>query len=300
MCPFICRQDPMESLKETDLTDKVIIITGASDGIGKTLARYISTYNPKRLILPVRDRAKGELALEYITRKTGTEIAECWDMDLADLESVRKFARKIVDEIGEVHVLINNAGFASDEIIKTKDEFETHFQVNYLSHFLLTNLLLHTMKKAGTPQFPSRIIHITSSLHRFGHIDFDNLQANTTNSIFEMYCNTKLMVTLFSKELNCRLAGTNLVSFAICPGFTPTKMGHFKGWKKMIKKMMSKFGYNRIAAFRVLNPTFNSPDLRRVGGKYFSKGRLAKPNKISDDFEFRLELWEVSERMLIA
>ena len=100
-------------------------------GIGKEMARILSGFNPKRLILPVRNKEKGNNLLEYIKSSNGNaNNVEIWEMDLADLQSVKNFANKFNNEVGELHMLVNNAGvLVSDKIIKTKDNLEIQFQV---------------------------------------------------------------------------------------------------------------------------------------------------------------------------
>src|SRR5436305_5047388 len=100
-----------QSLGEYDLSDKVIILTGGTDGIGKEMARILASFNPKRLIIPARNKKKGLNLLNYIQSKNGnSNNVEVWDMDLANLQSVNDFADKFIKEVGELHMLFNNAG----------------------------------------------------------------------------------------------------------------------------------------------------------------------------------------------
>ncbi|CAG8751381.1 9458_t:CDS:2 [Racocetra fulgida] len=103
------------TIKSYDLSNKVVIITGSTDGIGKSLARIISSYNPKRLILPIRNREKGKKLIEYIQNSQDgkVECIELWDIDFANLRSVKTFANKFITEVGELHYLWNNAGVYS-------------------------------------------------------------------------------------------------------------------------------------------------------------------------------------------
>ncbi|CAG8850378.1 8119_t:CDS:2, partial [Gigaspora margarita] len=121
----------MESSNESyDLSNKVIIITGSTGEIGRSFIRIISSYNPKRLVLPIRDRVKGEQLLEYIRNSQDgkVECIELWDIDLADLHSVKRFADKFVKEVGELHYLWNHAGVFNFSKKITKDNFEEQFQ----------------------------------------------------------------------------------------------------------------------------------------------------------------------------
>ncbi|CAG8659070.1 7860_t:CDS:2, partial [Ambispora leptoticha] len=281
-------------LKGIDLNGKVVIITGASDGIGKELAKYISSYNPKRLILPIRNRTKGQATLEYIKEKNGVNNAELWDLDLADLDSVRSFAKQVVNEIGQVHILINNAGVALYDLLYTKDGLETHFQVNYLGHFLLTKTLLDTLKESGTKEFPARVINLSSFESFNGVIDYENIDGKKSNKTLELYRNSKLMNHMFSNELN-----KHVVSLAMCPGFIATTIGDFPGllgkWKNFV---FSNFGAStETASYNVLKPSLLD-DVQQNAGKFFRNGKMAKGNPLTNDEKLRTEFWEYSERTL--
>ncbi|CAG8552903.1 5818_t:CDS:2 [Ambispora gerdemannii] len=287
----------MEKLK-VDLSGKVVIITGASSGIGKELANYISSYNPKRLILPVRNRTKSQATLEYIKEKNGFTNAELWDMDLADLTSVRSFAKKVVEEVDQVHVLINNAGVVLYDLSYTKNGLETHFQVNYLGHFLLTTSLLDTLKKSGTDTFPARVINVSSFESLNGVIDYNNIDGKKSSNALEMYRNSKLMNHMFSNELNKRLAGTNVVSLAMCPGFINTNIGEASGlagmWRDLVFTLIS--ATTETASHNVLKPSLL--DVQQNAGKFFRDGELSNGNPLADDEELRIKFWEYSEHVL--
>ncbi|CAG8643189.1 15546_t:CDS:2, partial [Cetraspora pellucida] len=99
------------------------------------------------------------------------ECIELWDIDLADLHSVKRFADKFAYEVGELHYLWNHAGVFDFAFEKTKDNFEQQFQVNHLSHLLLTTLLIPTMKKSATPESPCKINFTGSDSMKLGLVD---------------------------------------------------------------------------------------------------------------------------------
>ncbi|CAG8591108.1 12925_t:CDS:2 [Rhizophagus irregularis] len=105
---------PSNKFGKYDLSGKVIILTGATDGIGKEMARFLSSFNPKRLIIPARNKQKGTNLLNYIKKQNGSsDNVEIWDTDLADLQSVVNFTDKFIREVGELHMLFNNADITS-------------------------------------------------------------------------------------------------------------------------------------------------------------------------------------------
>ncbi|CAG8684297.1 35826_t:CDS:2 [Racocetra persica] len=269
-----------------DLTNKVVIITGSTDGIGKSLARIISSYNPKRLILPVRNREKGNLLLEYIrTSKDGNvECVELWDVDMADLHSVKNFADKFIKEVGELHYLWNNA-----------DNFEQQFQVNHLSHFLLTSLLIPTIKNSATPESPCKITHTSSMAARYGKIDFDNLQGEKSSSFLELYSNAKLMNVVYSNKLNHHLQGSNVTSTACHPGFIKSNIGG----ESLLQRFVMMFAKSPdIGATNIMYPALN-PNIDD-GGKYFEDAQEFQLTGQALDKELAKKFWDKCEELLNA
>ncbi|CAG8768726.1 4049_t:CDS:2, partial [Dentiscutata erythropus] len=299
VCNWIYQYIEMGSSQSTinsfDLSNKVVIITGSTDGVGKSLARIISSYNPKRLILPIRNRKKGELLLEYIkeSKDGNVECIELWDIDLADLHSVKNFADKFIKEIGELHYLWNNAGIFCTGLVKTKDNFEQQFQVNHLSHFLLTSLLLPTIKNSATSESPCKIIHTSSITQRLGKIDFDNLNGEKSCGFFELYSNAKLMNVIYSNEINRRLKGSNVTSTTSHPGFISTNIGP----NLIIRNFVMLFAKSPdIGAINVMYPALD-PNIDE-GGKYFEDCKEVKPNDQALDEDLAKKIWEKSEELL--
>lgn len=149
------------------------------------------------------------------------------ELDLSDLDSVRKFVSQVKFRYPEIHLLVNNAGVASykNEIQKTKQGFELHMGVNHLGHFLLTNLLLDNLK-AGAP---SRVINVSSTTMLFSNLKLDDLHmeksrnATAFTGVSRMpYNNSKMANALFSKELGRRLDGSGVNVYAVCPGVVQT------------------------------------------------------------------------------
>ncbi|RIB27760.1 hypothetical protein C2G38_2239912 [Gigaspora rosea] len=292
------------TLEDYNLSKKVIIITGASDGIGLELANILTSFHPKRIILPVRNRSKGEKALEYIRTSNGSNCnnVEIWDMDLANLQSVRDFADKFIAEVGELHMLFNNAGIWSDNKKMTDDGFEQHFQINHLSHFLLTALLLPTLKSSASPESPSKVIITSSRAQIIGNVDFENLNGEKISKKPKptmLYSNTKLMNVMFANELNRRYSNSNIKSTSMHPGLVHTKI--FKAERKFValgvSTVMKLFGTSvEECARNILFPVL-SPDIDE-GGKYFDCGVEAKVNPQALDQELTNKFWNVSEKLV--
>ena len=187
---------------------KTVIVTGANTGLGKEAALELAR-RQARVILACRSLEKGKQAAEEIRSKVEDAKVVVKSLDLSSLESVRSFAGEILKEEERLDVLINNAGlFMNHPTPKTEDDFEIHFGVNHLGHFLLTNLLLDLLEKSK----PSRIVVVASGLAKFARIDFDNIYGEKNSDKVGRqdhktgpYAQSKVANLLFAHELNKRL-----------------------------------------------------------------------------------------------
>nr|KAF6411541.1 retinol dehydrogenase 13 [Rousettus aegyptiacus] len=204
---------------------KTVIVTGANTGIGKQTALELARRGGN-IILACRDMEKCEAAAKDIRRETLNHCVNARRLDLASLKSIREFAAKIIEEEERVHVLVNNAAVMRCPHWTTEDGFEIQLGVNHLGHFLLTNLLLDKLKASA----PSRIINLSSLAHIAGHIDFDDLNWEKRKyDTKAAYCQSKLAVVLFTKELSRRLQGTGVTVNALHPGVARTELGRHTG-----------------------------------------------------------------------
>ncbi|XP_067575285.1 retinol dehydrogenase 13 isoform X4 [Pseudorca crassidens] len=210
---------------KTTIPGKTVIVTGANTGIGKQTALELARRGGT-IILACRDLEKCEAAAKEIRGETLNHRVNARHLDLASLKSIREFAAKITEEEERVHILINNAAVMRCPHWTTEDGFEMQLGVNYLGHFLLTNLLLDKLKASA----PSRIINLSSLAHVAGHIDFEDLNWEKRKyDTKAAYCQSKLAVVLFTKELSRRLQGTGVTVNALHPGVARTELGRHTG-----------------------------------------------------------------------
>uniref|UniRef100_A0A8C9PHP6 Retinol dehydrogenase 13 n=1 Tax=Spermophilus dauricus TaxID=99837 RepID=A0A8C9PHP6_SPEDA len=184
---------------------KTVIVTGANTGIGKQTALELARRGG-HVILACRDMEKCEAAARDIRGETLNHRVSARRLDLASLKSVREFAAKVIEEEERVDILINNAAVMRCPHWTTEDGFEMQLGVNYLGHFLLTNLLLDKLKAS----VPGRVVNLSSLAHVAGHVDLEDLNWQRRKyDTKAAYCQSKLALVLFTKVLpqDCRLGG---------------------------------------------------------------------------------------------
>lgn len=204
-------------LLEKDLSDRVYIVTGANSGSGFATAKQLAQQGA-RVIGACRRVEAGEQAFADQNLRGSVEIME---LDLASLGSVRRFAEAFLAKYGRLDGLVNNAGVMFSPKGKTEDGFEIQLGINYLGHFLLTELLLDRVKASA----PSRIVCVSSVAHAgmlgiYGEIDFDDLHFDKKEyDPRQAYANSKLANVLHGLDLARRLADTGVSAFSVHPGW---------------------------------------------------------------------------------
>ncbi|XP_006901939.1 PREDICTED: retinol dehydrogenase 13 [Elephantulus edwardii] len=279
---------------------KTVIVTGANTGIGKQTALELARRGGN-IILACRDMDKCEAAAKEIRGETLNHRVTARHLDLSSLRSIREFAKRIIEEEERVDVLVNNAAVMRCPHWTTEDSFEMQFGVNHLGHFLLTNLLLEKLKASA----PSRIINLSSLAHIAGHIDFEDLNWEKRKyDTKAAYCQSKLAIVLFTKELSRRLHGTGVTANALHPGVARTQLGRHTG---MHNSAFSSFTLGPIFWLLVKTPQLAAQpstylavakELEGVSGKYFSGLKEKAPAPEAEDEEVARRLWAESARLV--
>src|SRR5574341_618253 len=146
-------------MDEFDLSGKTVIVTGASAGIGKEIARNLAVARPATLIMVARNEEKANAAKAEVSRELGFVNIEVWKVDLSLQSSIRKFAAEVMRKHPKIHVLVNNAGGWTTTLSRTPEGIETTFATNVLAYHLLGNLLLPALEAAGK----ARIVNVAST-----------------------------------------------------------------------------------------------------------------------------------------
>jgi len=200
------------------LKQPISLITGATDGVGKSTAQEL-VRRGFTVVLAARDARKAELVKGELAAPGKGEV-DYIVADLAALKDVRQLAETFRGRYGRLDVLINNAGIFAPSRRLTADGFEASYHVNYLSHFLLTQLLMDELGRSEQ----GRIINLSSSVHSVGRFDPENLQSEKRFSVMGAYSASKLFMLLFTLELARSLRGTNITAKAVHPLIARTQM----------------------------------------------------------------------------
>eukprot|EP00189_Rhodosorus_marinus_P003678 CAMPEP_0113973598 /NCGR_PEP_ID=MMETSP0011_2-20120614/14580_1 /TAXON_ID=101924 /ORGANISM="Rhodosorus marinus" /LENGTH=278 /DNA_ID=CAMNT_0000991621 /DNA_START=176 /DNA_END=1012 /DNA_ORIENTATION=+ /assembly_acc=CAM_ASM_000156 len=272
------------------MSEKVALVTGSTDGIGlhtlKNLAKmgYVTLVHGRN---PEKVKAVGEMI------KSEGGVVQEYVADFASLAQVRRLAEEVAERNSKIDVLINNAGVFEVERRTSADGYEMTFAVNVLAPFLLTSLLMKTLKAAPA----ARIINVASISHmqggagrRGGEIDFDNLQHESGYDVYGAYGLSKLSLIAFTNELADRLRGSTITANACDPGTVNTKM------------LLSGWGRVGMDVSSANNETFlaTDPSLEGVSGKYFVSRRETKAAFSTYDEQVRRKLWEQLETLTQA
>ncbi|XP_040122346.1 dehydrogenase/reductase SDR family member on chromosome X isoform X3 [Oryx dammah] len=156
--------------------ERVAIVTGGTDGIGYSTARQLAKLG-MHVVIAGNNDSKAQEVVRRIKEDTLNDQVEFLYCDLASMRSIREFVQTFKMKKLPLHVLVNNAGVMMVPQRTTDDGFEEHFGVNYLGHFLLTNLLLDTLQESGAPGRSARVVTVSSATHYVGELNLDDLQS---------------------------------------------------------------------------------------------------------------------------
>lgn len=269
--------------KNQSLQGKTVLITGATDGIGKETAVQLAAMGA-RTIIHGRDPEKAARVKEEIILAAGNHNVEYAVADLQVMANVRSLAADINSRVDHLDVLINNAGTYQQTYQETPDGYEMNFAVNHLAPFLFTHLLLDLIKHSA----PARIITVSSSAHKSARVDLENLNSEKKFHGWGAYCVSKLGNLLFTFALARRLEGSGVTSNALHPGTIDTKM-------------LAKLGLAGKPVERgAETPVYlaSSPEVTGVSGEYFRNKRIAEPSEAARDQDLQEKFWQISAKMV--
>jgi len=278
--------------KSPDMYGKVCLVTGGNSGVGKATARGLARLGAK-VVLLCRNEERCKHTLQELYAETGNSDLHFMLADLASQSSIRHFVTEFKSRFEWLHVLSNTAGMVCFWQEETEDGIEKTLAVDYLSHFLLTNLLLPLLKRSA----PSRILTVAGSPWRLrkAKIHFDDLGLTSGYSWVEAAVQAALARVLFSHELARRLEGTKVSSNAFHPGLVKSHLWKGLPW---YGRLLGRF----IVAFfpkecKTSVYLASSPEVEGVSGKLFVHCRPLEFRPEGYDETAQRRLWEISEKL---
>lgn len=279
---------PLKSLAGT-----VALVTGGNSGIGLVTAREL-VRRGARVFIACRSLERAATAASAIEQSVGRR-PDTLELDLGDLDSVRRCAAQFLALDLPLSLLINNAGVGGQRGA-TKSGFELAFGTNHLGHFQLTRLLLERLRRSA----PARIVTVSSRAHRRARgIDWDAVQAPTrSRSGIPEYCVSKLANVLFSAELARKLEGSGVTSYALHPGVIATDI-----WRRLPAPIewLIKLPMKSVeAGAQTTLYCATAPELASESGHHYADARRTRASKTAQDRELAAELWRRSEQWTSA
>lgn len=267
---------------------KVCIITGANSGIGKATAQGLAKLDA-HIVMLCRDKSRGEEAQSEIITESGNESITLLLADLSSQQSILQFVTEFQMKYGKLHVLINNAGVNPSKRYETVDGLEKAFAINTLAPFLLTNLLLPTLKNS----IPARIINVASAVQSKS-INFDNLQFEKHFRSWKAYSQSKTAIILLTYEFARRLSGSGITVNCLHPGSVKSNITRdYKGIVKLFTKLFFCFAKSPEKGAETSIYLASSPDLENISGKYFIDKEEGKSSNITYNESIAKRLWNV-------
>jgi retinol dehydrogenase 14 len=260
---------------------KTVLVTGATDGIGKATALQLATLGA-RVIVHGRSAERIQKAVADIKDSKG-EPAEALEADFSSLARVRDCGAEILKRFPRLDVLVHNAGVFEADRRLTIDGFETTFAVNHLAPFLLTHVVLDLLRQS----VPARIVLVSSITHVNSTCDFNNLQGERSYDGRKAYSLSKLANALFTVELAQRLRGSGITVNCLHPGVVATKLLRV-GFGNMSAASTARGAETSVYLA-------SSPEVEGVSGKYFVNRLEADPSPLANNAAIRSRLWQLSE-----
>ena len=274
------------------MSEKVVLITGATNGIGKVTALEMAKQGYK-VVLVGRNPAKTQATVSEIKLQSGNPAVEGLLADLSSLAELRKLADEFRQRYARLDVLVNNAGAYYASRQESADGYEMTFAVNHLAYFLLTNLLLDMLKASA----PARIVNVSSDAHKSAKINFDDLQSTSGYGAqgFSVYGVSKLANILFTYELARQLVGTAVTVNVLHPGLVATGFGtNNRGLMKFAMRFIHRFSISPEQGADTIIYLASSPEVEGVTGKYWVKRKAIPSSSASYDEAAQKRLWNVS------
>ena len=272
---------------------KVVVITGATSGIGEVAAQRLAGMGA-RIVLVARDTARGQKTLTRLPSIGSGSPHSIYYGDLSRISESKRVATEIAAAEPRIDVLINNAGALFSTRRLTADKLEETFATNHMAYFVLTLGLKASLLAAA----PARVVSTASDAHKGYTLDFDDLQAAKGYLAIRAYGRSKLCNILFTRELARRWSGTGVTANCLHPGFVATRFGDGSGgFLSGVMRIAKNFAITPEKGAETIVYLASSPDVAAISGDYFYKCRPATPTAGGRDDAAASRLWNESAKL---
>lgn len=284
------------SANSDTLAGRTIVVTGASDGIGRAAVRAWAVAGAN-VIMVGRSEAKTAAAARSIMSETGSRNIT-WDVaDLSRQEAVHELADRLHSRLSGIDVLVNNAGAVFMERKLTAEGLERTFALNHLAYFSLTLRLLDLLRAASVDK-PTRVICVASRAHRDARLDIDDLQSARQYRGWRAYANSKLENLLFTRALSRRIPKEHVVVHALHPGVVSTRFAVNNGRRgRVLRRIMDVVSISPEQGADTLVWLAFAPDALTTTGDYWVKRARIEPSARALDDVLAEQLWNASQEL---
>ncbi|EFJ21828.1 hypothetical protein SELMODRAFT_106485 [Selaginella moellendorffii] len=289
-----------------DAKNLTAIVTGGASGIGAEVVRILAKQGA-RVVIAARNKEAAERARAAMEKELPGASVQCMELDLASLASVRGFVEDFKKSGLPLNLLINNAGLMFCPFSLTADGVESQFATNHLGHFLLTNLLLDTMKEtAAKSGIQGRIVNLSSVAHatvgyKEGIRDLDAINDRGSYDSKKAYGQSKLANILHANSLTAMFQREkiNITANAVHPGLIGTPLWRHSAAMKLFVKIIYAGKWKSVeqGAATTIYAAIH-PDMADVSGRYLADCQEAKPSKKALDPQLGKKLWDISELLV--
>ncbi|XP_038875177.1 short-chain dehydrogenase TIC 32, chloroplastic-like [Benincasa hispida] len=296
-------EEVTEGIDGTGLT---AIVTGASSGIGTETARVLALRGV-HVVMAVRNLATGREVQEAIVKENPSAKVDTMELDLSSMASVQNFASNFKSSGLPLSILVNNAGVMASPFLLSKDKIELQFATNHVGHFLLTNLLLETLKKtAKESDKEGRIVNVSSRRHQFSYregIQFEKINDQSRYNGLSAYGQSKLANILHASELARQLKeeGVKITANSLHPGAIPTNLFRYHS---LINRFLGVLGKHVMKNVQQGAATTCyvalHPQIKGISGHYFADSNIAKASSQAHDSELAKKLWDFTQKLMIS
>ncbi len=274
------------------MKEKTCVVTGGNSGIGKAVAMALAKMDHKVVIIS-RNAGRGEKAMAEIRKKSGSDKISLIIGDLGTIAGTKALAATLNEKYPEMSVLVNNAGVWMTKKVLTADGLENTFQVNHMAPFILSNLLLPTLKKNA----PARIVNVNAGLYVKGALDLKATPYGGDFHLMKTYMNTKLCNVFFTRKLAKAVEGSGVTVNALHPGVIRTRLGDTPGlagfFLRAFKLLWASPGKGAESPVWLAT----APEVENVNGRFFMLRKETAFSENANNEALSRELWELSANL---